>query len=323
MQTPARRFCTKCRHLPAEVAANQNEPLCRQCLVSGMLSRFRNVIRLQQLIQPGDKVLAAASGGAASQAMLYCLLQIQNTNPERPDRGKVSFNLAVAHVDGDALLAEGRNVSSSGACNGHATVQSSNSAATWTSAETAINSLLRSHGPANQSPCHVLSLPFPSISPDRGQADASQQASMDPTSLSDSRHEQRDQLLREYARLQGCNRIAMGYSSTRLAILTIAEAAKGFGADIPASVQYLGPREQDASRPVIMRPMRDITAKDAAFLCHFLKLHVAAPSGSQKPSNPAASHRDINLLAMEFVNGLQATMPSGASAILRTASKLQ
>ena len=34
----------------------------------------------------------------------------------------------------------------------------------------------------------------------------------------------------------------MGYSSTRLAIQTIAQAAKGFGTDIPASVQYLGHR---------------------------------------------------------------------------------
>ncbi len=99
-----------------QVAASQNEPLCRACLGEGILSRFRNTVRLRQLILPGDKVLAAVSGGeaqketckktltsifhpcynaiahsagAASQTMLYCLLQIQNTNPARADRGKV------------------------------------------------------------------------------------------------------------------------------------------------------------------------------------------------------------------------------------------
>lgn len=68
--------------------------------------------------------------------------------------------------------------------------------------------------------------------------------------------------------------------------------------------------------------MRDTTAKDAALLCHFQQLPVAAPPDSVRLSHPA-SYRDINVLAMDFVNGLQATMPSGASAILRTASKLQ
>ena len=68
------------------------------------------------------------------------------------------------------------------------------------------------------------------------------QAPKDPTSLSDSRHEQRDHALMECAISLQCNKIAVGSSSTRLAILTIAQAAKGLGADIPASVHYLDPR---------------------------------------------------------------------------------
>ena len=64
----------------------------------------------------------------------------------------------------------------------------------------------------------------------------------DPTSLSDSCQEQRDRLLLQYAISKGCNRLAMGYSSTRLAVQVIAQAAKGRGLDIPASIHHLGPR---------------------------------------------------------------------------------
>ena len=70
--------------------------------------------------------------------------------------------------------------------------------------------------------------------------------------------------------------------------------------------------------------MRDTTAKDVALFCHFLGLPTIGQQHAGTFGRQAASaQRDINVLAMDFVMGLQAGMPSGASAILRTALRLE
>ncbi len=64
----------------------------------------------------------------------------------------------------------------------------------------------------------------------------------DLTSISDGRQQLRDQILMKHASSHGFTRIAMGFSSTRLAIQVISQAAKGCGWDIPASVQHSQPK---------------------------------------------------------------------------------
>jgi hypothetical protein len=51
----------------AQVLARQNEPLCRQCLIDSLSSKVRHVIKQKSLIEPGDRVLAAVSGGELMQ----------------------------------------------------------------------------------------------------------------------------------------------------------------------------------------------------------------------------------------------------------------
>ncbi|KAL3159750.1 hypothetical protein ABBQ38_010156 [Trebouxia sp. C0009 RCD-2024] len=94
----ARPICMKCKCKPAEVAARQREPLCRGCLCDGLVSKVRGGVRGSNSVAPGDKVLAALSGGAASQAMLYFLQQMHNKDKDRLERGQVAFDLQAIHI---------------------------------------------------------------------------------------------------------------------------------------------------------------------------------------------------------------------------------
>ncbi len=99
-----------------QVLAKQSEPLCWACFDEDLLRLVRKAVRLKGLIRPGDRVLAALSGGepawlaqdalhacvaaqrcshgdahagAASLALVRLLHECCNTNPSRGERGQV------------------------------------------------------------------------------------------------------------------------------------------------------------------------------------------------------------------------------------------
>lgn len=94
--------CQKCHQQPACVVVRQNEPLCDACLEQSVVGKVRSATKGKGLLEEGDCVLLALSGGGASAALLHSMLQLQNRNPLRPERGKVSFSLLVVHVDTSA-----------------------------------------------------------------------------------------------------------------------------------------------------------------------------------------------------------------------------
>ena len=66
-------------------------------------------------------------------------------------------------------------------------------------------------------------------------------------------------------------------------------------------------------------PVRELTAKDLAMICHFGRLRTAQLPVLRKPMRQPS----INALAEAFVAGLQATLPSTVNTVLGTACKLQ
>jgi hypothetical protein len=61
--------------------------------------RFRVSTKGKGLIQTGDHVMLALSGGAASGALLTCAADLLTTNTFRLQRGKVAYQLIIVHVD--------------------------------------------------------------------------------------------------------------------------------------------------------------------------------------------------------------------------------
>jgi Cytoplasmic tRNA 2-thiolation protein 2 len=89
----------------------------------------------------------------------------------------------------------------------------------------------------------------------------------------------------------------------------------------PLTRAWARERRHGGDRPTTIMPLRDQPARDLALLCHLKRLPLAPPPRSllRRRAPPAT----INSLAAAFVERLQAGVPSSASTILRTASKLQ
>lgn len=95
--------CRKCKQRPAVLHIRQHEPYCYECLEAGIQQKVRTATKTRGLVQTGDHVMLAISGGAASLALLSCIMEMKSTSPARPERGKVPFVLTVVHIGGAAV----------------------------------------------------------------------------------------------------------------------------------------------------------------------------------------------------------------------------
>ncbi len=69
----------------------------------------------------------------------------------------------------------------------------------------------------------------------------------------------------------------------------------------------------------MVRPVKELPARDMAMVCHLRGLHLAPlPLMARSGGRPS-----LNALCREFVAGMQAGLPSTVSTIVRTASKLK
>lgn len=305
-----RPVCMKCKCKPAEVAARQREPLCRGCLCDGLVSKVRGGVRGSSSIEPGDKVLVALSGGAASQAMLYFLKQMHNRDRERLERGQVAFDLKAVHVIEAAVVAS---------------PQSSNSKAP----QQLVVSCHKAGIPLHVIPLEAVFLPVcepipndasgccPSLHHLQPDLHRLLQAVSDVTGKEDLMAALRKALLLRAAAQLSCNKVAIGTSATRMAVRTVAMSAKGSGYALPGAIHFTDSRHGSKS-PTVIQPVREVGMRELAMLCHFQGLPVAAPLYS-----PASSKTSINTLSEQFVARLQANVPSSVSTILRTACKLK
>eukprot|EP01024_Parvocaulis_polyphysoides_P064118 TRINITY_DN74396_c0_g1_i1.p1 TRINITY_DN74396_c0_g1~~TRINITY_DN74396_c0_g1_i1.p1 ORF type:complete len:183 (-),score=17.42 TRINITY_DN74396_c0_g1_i1:135-683(-) len=85
--------CMKCQKIQAQISANQREPMCYGCLHEQLLGKVRVSMKMKGMVEDGDKVLVAISGGPSSLAMLSLLVSLRNKNAERLERGKVRFQI--------------------------------------------------------------------------------------------------------------------------------------------------------------------------------------------------------------------------------------
>ncbi|KAL0031156.1 hypothetical protein WJX77_006664 [Trebouxia sp. C0004] len=304
-----RPVCMKCKCKPAEVAARQREPLCRGCLCDGLVSKVRGGVRGSSSIEPGDNVLIALSGGAASQAMLYFLKQMHNRDRERLERGQVAFDLNAVHVIEAAIVAS----------------QGSDSKAP----RQLVDSCHKAGIPLHVIPLEAIFLPVcePILNATSGccpslhhlQSDLHRllQAVSDVTGKEDLIAALRKALLLRAAAQLSCNKVAIGTSATRMAVRAVAMSAKGSGYALPGAIHFTDSRHGSKS-PTVIQPVREVGMRELAMLCHFQGLHVAAPLYS-----PASGKTSINTLSEQFVARLQANVPSSVSTILRTACKLK
>ncbi|GAX82367.1 hypothetical protein CEUSTIGMA_g9796.t1 [Chlamydomonas eustigma] len=334
-QKSGEQFCVKCKLCLAKVIVRQDEAICPSCLQESIIQKVRSV-KAKGALQAQDRVLVAVSGGPSSLAVLHALMQMQVPCGQRASKGKLPFDVVIAHVDetevysssvagggGGDEVAEGSLSSTSSPaevdfrkqCDVDADLKAAVSSAGFSGDEVHVVELSTIYDKGSESER-------------RDRLKTLLQAATDLTGREDLVGLLRQMLLLRLAEKVSCNKVVTGDTSTSMAIRVIAETAKGRGYALAGSLQMLDARHGSHAAAHVM-PMREVTRKEAVFLCRFQGIRTMRPTSSVMAGDDhalldsIASMHSVNALAESFIGGLQANVPSTISVVMRTALNLQ
>jgi cytoplasmic tRNA 2-thiolation protein 2 len=303
------------------VLSQQQYARCVPCLRDLLVAKVKTAVRCRGL-QAGDALAVAFSGGASSAALAHLLALFRSTKraDERPETHKTAFSMRLVHVDESA--AHGLDAGAAAA---------------------AAAAVAAAAAPHCREGVTFHSVPLHSVFDDgdgdddddeaaaaaaAAAADALPRARLlrlldcvgDPTGRDDLVTHLRTRALLAAASSLGCGRLALGHTSTALAVRVVAAAAKGCGYSLPADVQAADAR-YGAARPVVLYPMREVCAHDAALAVRHFGLATAAPGPVAAAAG--ADKRNVNALAARFVAAVQAHNRGGVANIMSAATRLQ
>ncbi|NWZ74120.1 CTU2 protein, partial [Acrocephalus arundinaceus] len=126
----------------------------------------------------------------------------------------------------------------------------------------------------------------------------------------------RTHLIVQTARDRGYAKVMMGDSVTRVAIKLLTNLSLGRGAYLAVDTGFTDQRHGDV---MVVRPMRDYTAKEIAFYNFFYGVPtvIVPPLFTKRREKPS-----IHQLVERFLLGLQEEFPSTISTVYRTGEKL-
>ncbi|TPX39390.1 hypothetical protein SeLEV6574_g07252 [Synchytrium endobioticum] len=291
--------CIKCKSAKGIISVHY-AIFCGDCLKESATKRFKSTIRQQPLQHlPNGRVLVAYSGGISSSLMMYLMSALLSGNMYKTSR---FTGLVVCHIDESAIAGTG----------------STQQEDVWKCildarhvVEYVVKSLedifTNDAAPMSSSPRDRL---LESL------ASASKQSSREDLIQCYQR-----QLLMQVAREYECPYIALGDTSTRLAIKVISSVSKGRGLGVPdlvnSEVTMTG---CDGSQVVVIKPMKEFSSKEIAMLVNLYKIPI--PTIARYDTGlPAKS--SIDRLTEDFVLSLLKDFPSTTSTVLKTALKVQ
>ncbi|XP_014797949.1 PREDICTED: cytoplasmic tRNA 2-thiolation protein 2 [Calidris pugnax] len=345
------RPCMKCKQGSAALIIRLGDAFCRDCFHEYFVHKFRAMLGKNRVIFPGEKVLLAVSGGAASSAMVR---QVQE-GLSRETAKKLRFIPGLIYVD-------------EGAVRGQSTAQREQNLAS-------METLLQATGfpyhlahleEALELPASILQ-PGPeksnkpnssykeavegfiqqqrqegngdggTLSPGLSTQDApagSPATPRLPTAACTQELQQlfkavetttaREELLQmlrthlivQTARTKGYTKVMTGESCTRVAIKLLTNLSLGRGAFLAVDTGFVDNRHGDV---MVVRPMREYMAKEIAFYNHFFNVPtvIAPPLPTKRHEKPS-----IHDLIERFLLGLQEDFPSTISTVYRTGEKL-
>lgn len=302
-------MCGKCKANGSRACVRQNEGLCSECLINDMQAKFRYAVKSKQVIRPGDRVLVPITGDFLSFAALDLLLVHYNPDSNRLQRGLVHFHVEVVWVD-EGCLNPGRTAEEA-ACTEEMVRQSVEDVVNLSGTKgvefsrLGLEDVFRSSSGTVQERQEKLSNLIGGIADATGREDLISHLSR--------------RMVISHAKSRIFNKIVLSESKTSLGVHIIGSTAKAQGYGLPGDLHYIDAR-LGCDKPVIVRPLRDLTNKELGLYCHYRGI-VTCTAGHGRDIE--REQRSLNDAAESFILGLQNAFPSGLSSILRTGSKLQ
>ncbi|XP_071337747.1 cytoplasmic tRNA 2-thiolation protein 2 [Trachinotus anak] len=329
--------CVKCKEASAAVVIRAGDTYCRGCFKEYFIHKFRAMLGKNRIIFPGEKVLLAVSGGPSSSSMLSQVQEGLSQNAHK----KLRFLPGIVYIDeGGAVgqsveerrrtLAELQDVFKATGFPVHmvpleqvldlpsSVVVTASSASEQPAGayKAAVGHFIQSDGSSCVTPQEQTSLPEVQES----HSQLLQQligSAKTLTARQDLLNTLRHHLLVHTARTEGYSKLMLGDNCTRVAVKLLTSISLGRGAQLAQDTGFSDSRYGDI---ILVRPMRDYSAKEIAYYNHMFSVpSVFVPSLDTKTADKASIQR----LTESFVTKLQADFPSTVSTIYRTSEKLQ
>uniref|UniRef100_UPI0037E93722 cytoplasmic tRNA 2-thiolation protein 2 n=1 Tax=Semicossyphus pulcher TaxID=241346 RepID=UPI0037E93722 len=331
--------CVKCKEATAAVVIRAGDTYCRGCFEEYFIHKFRAMLGKNRIIFPAEKVLLAVSGGPSSCSMLSQVQEGLSQNAHK----KLRFLPGIVYIDeGGAVgqtveerqraVAELQDVFKATGFPFHivpleqvldlpSSVLVTGPSASERPAsayKAAVDHFIQSDSSSCLTPPEQKATSIPDVQ--ESHTKLLQQligSAKTLTAREDLLNTLRQHLLVHTARAEGYSKLMLGHNCTRLAVKLLTNVSLGRGAQLAQDTGFSDSRYGDI---ILVRPMRDYSAKEIAYYNHMFNVpSVFIPSLETKTTEKASIQR----LTEGFVTRLQADFPSTVSTIYRTSEKLQ
>ncbi|XP_027746007.1 cytoplasmic tRNA 2-thiolation protein 2 isoform X2 [Empidonax traillii] len=348
------RTCMKCGQGTAVLIIRVGDPFCRGCFREYFVHKFRAMLGKNRVIFPGEKVLLALSGGSASSAMVRQVQEglsreaakrlrfvpsliyveegaVRRQSPEQREQTlahmetlmqATGFPYHVIHLEEalelpPSILQPGPEQSSKSSPSGPSYKEAVDSFIQQKRQEGDVDSATSLPGHSTQDT--PVGPPGTPRLPDTAQTQELLrifEAVETATAREELLQMLRTHLILQTARSRGYSKVMTGESCTRVAIKLLTNLSLGRGAFLAVDTGFTDKRHGDV---MVVRPMRDYTAKEIAFYNHFFSVPtVIVPPLFTKRREKLSIHHLIE----RFLLGLQEDFPSTISTVYRTGEKL-
>ncbi|NXT53889.1 CTU2 protein, partial [Pluvianellus socialis] len=345
------RPCVKCGQGSAALVIRVGDAFCRGCFREYFVHKFRALLGKNRVIFPGEKVLLALSGGAASSAMLR---QVQE-GLSRETAKRLRFVPGLIYVDEGAVRGQSAAQREESLAHMETLLQATGFPYYLVHLEQALElpaSILRPGPEESGKPNPSYKEAVEGFIQQQRQEDDGDSGTLLPglstqdtpvgspvtprlptaartqellqlfeaVETSTAREELlqmlRTHLIVQTARTKGYAKVMTGESCTRVAIKLLTNLALGRGAFLAVDTGFVDNRHGDV---MVVRPMREYMAKEIAFYNHFFDVPtvITPPLPTKRREKPSIHH-----LIERFLVGLQEDFPSTISTVYRTGEKL-
>ncbi|XP_040906523.1 cytoplasmic tRNA 2-thiolation protein 2 [Toxotes jaculatrix] len=331
--------CVKCKEASAAVVIRAGDTYCRGCFKEYFIHKFRAMLGKNRIIFPGEKVLLAVSGGPSSCSMLSQVQEGLSQNAHK----KLRFSPGIVYIDeGGAVglsveerrrtVAELRAVFKATGFPFHivpleqvldlpssvVVTAPSDSEKSASDYKAAVDRFIQSDGGGCLTTQDQEQTSLPEVQESNTQLLQQLIGSAKTlTARQDLLNTLRQHLLVHTARTEGYSKLMLGDNCTRVAVKLLTSISLGRGAQLAQDTGFSDSRYGDI---ILVRPMRDYSAKEIAFYNYMFSVSsVVIPTLDTKTTDKASIQR----LTESFVTKLQADFPSTVSTIYRTSEKLQ
>ncbi|KAI8905671.1 hypothetical protein DFJ77DRAFT_478576 [Powellomyces hirtus] len=309
--------CHKCKEAPPVVDMKRVQ-YCRPCFIESVLYRFKLAVMRGSKEPDGAKVCIAVSGGPSSSLLLEGMKRFHAIDPTNPRKRRKFSEMIVCYIDTAAVLGHSEKA---------VEIEQAAKEAGFEFFRVPLESVfLNPDGsdpgvlvPQGINAQEIIQLQMIQQSTSVTPAERLQQC-VHALGKATAKEEMLELLtwkvIIRLAKQEGCAVVARGDNSTRMAVNVIAQTSRGRGFGMPVEMSEHAGWYKGIT---IVRPLRDILAKEVAVFNRFEQIHAVLTPDFTTGMPAKAS---IDRLTEAFVVGLQNEFPMTVNTVVRTAAKV-